>query len=435
MNNVAQLKLIYADFAANLPLKVVNRAQKVPLNSGKIITVTGVRRGGKTSIMLDTINQLLQSGVPASQILFLNFDDDRLQFEPTELNQIIQAFTELYPETKPSETYIFFDEIQVADGWEQFVRRLYDSFTKNMFLSGSNSKILATDIATTLRGRTLQFEVFPLSFTEYCSFTNTNSKLQTSSQQPKLANAFKRYVSNSAFPELVLNNYQFLEQTLQEYYFVMLYKDLVERYDIKNTSALKYFVKRVLANLTKSTSINKINNEMKYAGIKSDKNFLYAVADYLEAIYFFQKLPRWNPSLNKETFSDKKYYCIDNGFLHALLSRSSTDDGVLLENAVFLHLRQQFAFGRGLYFYSGKKECDFVLTNKDEAQQLIQVCYNIDNIDTLNREIAGLLEAADYFTCTNLLIITNDTEKQIERNGYTIQVINAWKWMLETEKN
>lgn len=210
----------------------------------------------------------------------------------------------------------------------------------------------------------------------------------------------------------------------------MLYKDLVERYHITNTGALKYFVKRLLSNLTKSTSINKINNEMKSAGIKSDKNFLYQVADYLEAIYFFQKLPKWNASLNKETFSDKKYYCIDNGFLKALLTRSSSDDGILLENQVFLYLRQQFPFGRGLYFYSGKKECDFVLTKNDTAVQLVQVCYNISNRDTLQRELAGMVEAAIFFDCKNLLLVTNDEEKTIEADGYTIVVVKAWKWML-----
>ncbi len=430
MNNKAVLKSIYKDFAENLPLKVTNRNINIPINTGKIITVTGVRRGGKTSVMMDTINQLLKLEINHAKILFLNFDDDRLYFEPTGFDEIIQAFKELYPDTKPKEVFIFFDEVQVTDGWEQFVRRLYDTFTKNIFLSGSNSKMLATDIATTLRGRTLQFEVFPLSFKEYCYFTNTKTDVFSSNEIPQIAKSYANYVNHSAFPELVLNNYQFMEQTLQEYYFVMLYKDLVERYDIKNTSALKYFVKRILANLTKSTSINKINNEMKTCGIKSDKNFLYQVADYLEAIYFFQKLPRWNPSLNKETFSDKKYYCIDNGFLQALLTRTSSDDGILLENLVFLHLRQQFSFGRGLYFYSGTKECDFVLTQKDTVTQLIQVCYDLSNPETLQKEIDGLIEAAQYFNCNNLLIITNDEEKEMKVKGKIINVVKVRNWML-----
>jgi uncharacterized protein len=430
MNNKEALKNIYKDFAESLPLSVTNRNVTIPINTGKIITVTGVRRGGKTSVMMDTINQLLKLKINHEKILFLNFDDDRLHFEPTEFDDIIQAFKELYPDTKPKEVFIFFDEVQVADGWEQFVRRLYDTFTKNIFLSGSNSKMLATDIATTLRGRTLQFEVFPLSFKEYCYFTNIKTDILSSSNVPKIAIAYENYVNHSAFPELVLNNYQFMEQTLQEYYFVMLYKDIVERYEIKNTSALKYFVKRILSNLTKSTSINKINNEMKTGGIKSDKNFLYQVADYLEAIYFFQKLPRWNPSMNKETFSDKKYYCIDNGFLQALLTRTSTDDGILLENLVFLHLRSQFPFGRGLYFYAGAKECDFVLTEKDTATQLIQVCYNLNNPDTLKREIDGLIEAALHFNCNNLLIITHDEEKDIEFESKIIKVVKARNWML-----
>jgi len=424
------LKTIFTSFAENLPLAVVERGINVPLNSGKIITVTGVRRGGKTSVMMNAINQLLKNNVGYQQILFLNFDDDRLQFSQEGFDNILQAFRELYPDTKPADLFIFLDEVQVANGWEQFVRRLYDTVSKNIFLSGSNSKMLATDIATTLRGRTLQFEVFPLSFKEYCHFTGTRTDVYSLTDIPKLTTGYKTFVNHSAFPELVLSNYTFLEQTLQEYYFVMLYKDLVERYHITNTGALKYFVKRLLSNLTKSTSINKINNEMKSAGIKSDKNFLYQVADYLEAIYFFQKLPKWNASLNKETFSDKKYYCIDNGFLKALLTRSSSDDGILLENQVFLYLRQQFPFGRGLYFYSGKKECDFVLTKNGTVVQLVQVCYNISDPDTLQRELAGMVEAANFFDCKNLLLVTNDEEKTIEADGYTIAVVKAWKWML-----
>ncbi|RLD28211.1 MAG: ATP-binding protein, partial [Bacteroidetes bacterium] len=251
MNKKELLKEKIRDFQNSLPYKLIPREISLPVDSGKIVTVTGVRRCGKTHVLYDTINHLISGGIAKEQILFLSFDDERFNFKTEEFDLILRAYRELFPEIMLSEVYIFFDEIQMADHWEQFVRRIYDSETKRIFLSGSNSKMLASDIATSLRGRTLQFEIFPLSFSEYCDFNALDKDIHLTKNAAKLLNASKAFVKFGSFPELSLTDHSNYDNILQEYYFVLLYKDIVERYNIRNVPVLKYFVSRLLNNLSK----------------------------------------------------------------------------------------------------------------------------------------------------------------------------------------
>lgn len=425
------LQQLIVSFQQELPVSLLPRDTKLPINSNKIITVPGVRRCGKSSVLMLTINRILQNNISKENILFLNFDDERLNLKVEEFDLILQAYREMYPNIPFSEVYVFFDEIQVSDGWEQFVRRIYDQETKNIFISGSNSKMLATDIATSLRGRTLQFEIFPLSFREFCNFKKLDSNVFYTPARAKLISSFKEYMVYGGFPEAVINNYSHSDRLMQEYYFVMLYKDLIERFHIQNVTAVKYFVQRLFANLSKPTSIHKIYNELKSAGVAVNKNFLYQLVEYSEAVYLFFKLTRFENSYLKETFSDKKYYCIDNGLKKALQSKTNEDNGQLLENTVFLWLRQQTFFQRGLHFYKIKKECDFVLFDGDKPEKIIQSCWDISEPDTLKREIAGLTEAAKYLNCNDLTIITAEEEKEIKQDNFIIKIVPAWKEMLK----
>jgi len=420
------LKRLFLEFQNNLPMKVFSRESELPIGTNKIISVCGVRRSGKTFSMFDAINKLLKSGVHKQQILFLSFDDERLQLHQEELDLIIQAYREIFPDIVMEKVYIFFDEIQMTDGWESFVRRIYDKETKHIFISGSNSKMLATDIATSLRGRSIQFEIFPLSFSEFCSFRKIESNIFTSKNETKLINGFKDYLMYGGFPELVLNGYAHIEKILQEYYHIMLYKDLIERYNIKNIAVLKYFVARLLSNHTSPTSINKIYNEIKSSGLKTDKNLLYQLAEHLEAIYFTQRLRKYDNSVLKtELANERKVYFIDNGFLQALKQSTSDDYEKLLENTVFLYYRRQSLFMRGLYFYKKNKECDFVIFDRDKPQEIVQVCYDITDISTKKREIEALIEASAYLKCDNLKIVTLDNSQEVHVGDKIIQIVNV----------
>jgi len=424
------LKELIVTFQESIPAKLFPRSLIPSIHTEKIIALRGVRRCGKSSILQLCINQLIEQGIAREQVLFLNFDDERLQFETADFDLIIQSYQELYPYIKLQDVCIFFDEIQVNNGWEQFVRRVYDQHTKHIFITGSNSKMLSSEIATSLRGRTLQYEILPVSFCEFCSFRQLETNVYSAVNKPKLVTAYTEYLNFGGFPEVVLMHHEHYDRILQEYYFVMLYKDLVERYALKNIAAIKYFIQRMLVNISKPTSINKLYNELKSMGIAVSKNTLYELADYLEAIYFFMPISKYEPSLVKQTSSDKKYYCIDNGLRKALSKTTHDDYGILLENQVYLWLRAQCQMNQHIYYFKGDKECDFVVTKNTETEQLIQVCWDLSEKSTYDREIAGLMEASKKLNCTNLTIITSDYEQLVELNGLTINIAPAWKIML-----
>jgi len=426
------LKQLIAGFQASLPVEVRPRELTLPVDSGKIITVPGVRRCGKSSLFLLIINQLVSEQViTKEQILFLNFDDERLHLNADNLDEILQAYRELYPAIPLKEVYMFFDEVQMADDWQPFVRRVYEHECKHIFLTGSNSRMFSSELATSLRGRTLQYEEFPLSFNEFCSFTEVDTNHYVPENRAKLINAFKAYLHGGGFPEVVLAAPLYKDRILQEYFFVMLYKDLVERYEIKNPEPIRYFIKRVMSNLTKPTSINRIYNELKSLGVSIGKNTLYDVIVQTESIYLFFSLTKYDPSLVKENTGDKKYYCIDNGLRSVLLNPQSEDNGKLLENAVFLYLRRNLRIQEELHYYKGKKECDFVVAECDKVTRLIQVSYQMNDEETRKREVGGLLEAAQATGCRELIIVTMDMETEWQEQDMVIRVLPAWKWMLE----
>lgn len=169
------LKQLIITFQDSLPTDVLPRELSLPIDSKKIITVPGVRRCGKSSLLLLVINQLLNKEITKEHILFLYFDDERLQFNANNLDEILQAYRELYPNIPLRDVYMFFDEIQMADDWQPFIRRVYEQECKNIFITGSNSRMLSSELSTSLRGRTLQYEEFPLSFKEYCQFTKIDT--------------------------------------------------------------------------------------------------------------------------------------------------------------------------------------------------------------------------------------------------------------------
>jgi uncharacterized protein len=418
----------------NHPLTgVIPRSWEVPTDTGKAVTLPGVRRSGKSSHLALTRSALLRRGVPKENILSLNLDDERLDFSGIGVGAIWEAYRELYPGVPPRNVYIFLDEIQVADGWERFVRRIYDNESKNIYLTGSNSKMLSSEIASALRGRTLQFEIFPLSFSEYCNFKGIEKNFYDPTQKAGLINAFNSYLFKGGFPEIALGQEIFLEHILQEYYHVMIFKDLIERYGIRNTKALRYIVKRLLANVTKPTSVNKIFNEIKSGGITVSKSAIYELVDELTSIYMFLPLPKFSASAVKEFSGMPKYYTIDNGFKYALQGSVSEDRGAFLENTVYLHLRRQHRFGGGLFYFKEKYECDFLRVEKQSAIELVQACWSIDDPDTEKREVNGLMEAARITGCKKLKIITADTEKKLLIDGTEIAVLPAWKFMLAEE--
>jgi predicted AAA+ superfamily ATPase len=214
-----------------------------------------------------------------------------------------------------------------------------------------------------------------------------------------------------------------------DYYQVLLFRDIVERYQVTRIHALKYFIQKLIANLTKPFSLNKIYNEFKSQGIKTSKDNLYEILGYIEAVYLGHRIYKFDYSVVNREMSDKKIYAIDNGLLNAISYQFSDNFGILLENMVSIYLRKQF--NNNVFYFKHKGECDFIVFDRDQPIMAIQVCYDMSKGDTGNRELKGLLEAMNYFNLNSGLIITMYQEDSFTADGKNIQVKQAYKWVLE----
>lgn len=418
---------------SDFPTELKMREKLLPIDGSKIVTIPGVRRCGKTSRMEAVVNELLRQGYDSRKILWVSFDDERLvRMTSDELNQIIESYQELYPDVEMSSVYMFFDEIQLVAGWEYFVMRLFKHYTKHIYISGSNASMLSTELKTVLRGWPQEEETMPLSFKEYCGFVGVNAESWLEKDVAKIRNAFVAYNNEGGFPEVVLMDNELTKaRTLQTYFDTMILKDLAEHYKISNIAVLRYYLKRILSNLTKPTAIRAIHNDIKSQGLKIGKDTLYDWANYACNIFLFLRIPNYSKSLQKIESSQPKYYCIDNGLRSAVLLPPSDDDGKKLENTVFLQLYRRRTPMDQIFYYQGKAECDFVVQRGVDVTQLIQVSWSINDDATRQREITGLLEAAQVTGCKNLLIVTADTSEEIKIDETTtINVVPAWRWLL-----
>lgn len=419
---------------AEFPTDLRSRENPLPIGIEKIITIPGVRRCGKSSKMEAVVNKLLQKGVDRKRILWVSFDDERLvTMTSDELDQIIEAYREMYPEIEMDEVYMFFDEIQLIDKWEYFVMRLFKHYTKNIYISGSNASMLGTELKSALRGWPEEEETMPLSFREYCGFKEIDTDGWKENDLAKIRNAFFEYNNDGGFPEVVLTDNPLRKtKILQTYFDTMLLKDLAEHYGLSNVEVLRYFLKRIMDNLTKPTSIRAIHGDLKSRGLKISKDNLYEWAAHACDIFMFVRVANYSKSLQKVESSQPKYYCIDNGLRSAVLLPQSNDEGKKLENTVFLELYRRHTPADSIYYYQGKGECDFVVQKGLEIEKLIQVTWDMANAETRKREIAGLLEASEATGCNNLYIITSDSQEEIiTESGKTIHVLPAWRWLLD----
>lgn len=422
------LKEIIRNFHVTHLPSLVERDIAIPFGSGKIITLVGARRSGKTYVLFNLMDKLVKAGADFRNILYVNFEDERIDLKLNELDLIIKAYAELYPDTKIKDCYLFFDEIQNIENWEKFIRRVYDSLTRNIFITGSNSKFLSSDIATSLRGRTISFEVYPLSFREYLRFNKVGVDIYSSKSLAKINNYLFGFLKNGGFPEVFAYDDNMRAKVLQEYFNVMIYRDLIERYEIKNAAVLKYFLKRILASATKQLSVNTIYNELKSSGFKIGKNHLYEYLDACQNIYLAFVLTKHTHKLVSRELGERKVYAIDNGLLNAISFKFSEDTGKAMEQVIFLELKRR---GSEVYFYKEKYECDFIIKKGHAVSEAIQVSFSLSDKKTAARELRGIVDACKNFGLKEGTVITIDESKDFESDGIKIKQVPLYKWLLE----
>lgn len=399
--------------------------------SGKADVVIGMRRSGKIWSCYQKIQDLIASGINKETILYLNFEDDRLHgFRVDHFQYILDVYFGKYPDHRDGTCYFFFDEIQRIDQWEQFIRRLLDTEDVQIAITGSSSKLLGSEIATSLRGRSLITEMFPFSFEEYLSFHGFFPEKPTTfgaGTTARLRKALREYLEVGGFPEVQKQDRELRIEILQGYVDSVLLKDIIERHGIGNVQALKHLVRHCLLSTGGKFSVNKFYNTLKSMSVKCTKNSLYEYLDHLTDSFLVYRVPIHSRSEKVRQINPAKVYAVDTGLLNSMTFRNADNFGLQLENLVFMHLRRT---AHDIEYVSTENglETAFLARNRTTGDlNLIQVSWDISETQTFERELAGLKSAMHELAISHGIIITADDEMTIDD---TIHIIPAWKWLL-----
>jgi len=415
---------IIADFIDRSLDGVRPRDLDVPLDVPKIVSLLGPRRAGKTYVLFHLIRQL-RATVPANRLVYINLEDDRLfPLQLEDLDGMLQGYYEMFPENRTQQVWFFLDEVQEVAQWEKFVRRLSDQENCRIYLTGYSSKLLSRELATSLRGRTLPYEVFPLSYSEFLAFNGIEIHPFTSQGQALAIHWLARYMRQGGFPELVFLPEDLHRRTINEYIDLMLYRDLTERFSLKNTALLKYLLKFVMLNISNPISVSRLFNDLKSQGYAVSKNTVYEYLSYLEEAFVLYRAPIWSPSIRVQAVRPEKVYAVDTAFKYAMTMNE--DKGRVFENLVYMALRRR---GLAPHYWLDGQEVDFFWENG----QLINACFDASDPDTRRREINGLLLAMEKSGQPQSLLLTWDEENTHTANGRTVQVKPLWRYLLNGE--
>lgn len=405
---------------------LVNRDSEIHF-AGKINAIIGPRRAGKTFFVYQNINHLKGKNLK-DRIIYLNFEDERLfPIKKEELDLIFEAYYELYPENEGKKLFVFFDEIQAAPFWQFFVRRLYDQENVEICVTGSSSKLLSREIATQLRGRTLTYFIFPYSFKEFLRAKGVSLErhFEYKAMRYKIKKLLQEYIEFGGFPEIADKDPPLKTKILQEYFDLIFYKDLVERYRIRNFGIVKEMLLYLVNNFSSYFSTNKYYKLLRSQGRRISKNTLFGHLSSAADVNFVFLVPKYG-KLKEQFANPKKVYVIDTGLINAIAFKVSKDIGKLYENAVFIELKRR---GKEVYYWKNNYECDFLVKESEKIKEVIQVCSELTE-ENKGREINGMLEALEEFKLKEGLIVTGDFEGEERIKGKKIIYKPLWKWLL-----
>lgn len=401
------------EIESRLKEKYIERKSSLKLNNNLIKVIIGPRRAGKSFFAIHFLNKLEKFG-------YVNFDDEKL-VELDNYDEIITAINSVYDSPK----YILFDEIQNLPKWELFVNRLQRQ-GYNLVITGSNSNLLSKELSTHLTGRHLLIDIFPFSFKEYLGLET--KKLTTFEIKEKLF----QYLLKGGYPETFMKAVE-LKEYLSTLFNSIIYKDIVKRFKIRNPKEIEDLAFYLISNIASEYSYYSLTKIGKIKSSHTTEKYL----NYLEESFILFSLNRFSYKVKEQLSSNKKIYCIDNGFIHAKAFKLSPDIGKLYENAVAIKLKiEEIEEKIRIYYWKNQQheEVDFVIKVGTKVKQLIQVCSNIKNLDTKNREVRALIKAGKELKCNNLLIITEDTESEEKGEWFgdkaVIRYIPLWRWLL-----
>lgn len=436
MNKKEILKDLVYEFQKTPFPSFIPRSISYKIIPGKALSLIGMRRTGKSTFLYQIMRDLLTDKETIREDLVLvNFVDERLDpFTSHELHLIEDAFNELYPDRNPARiTHYFFDEIQNVEGWEPFVERLLRNKKNRVYLTGSSSKMLSTEIATSMRGRNLAYEIFPFSFREKANQCYPNITYFDSKIRIKLNKIFRDFLFRGGFPEVQNMDSQTLTRILQEYYHTVLYRDIIERHNSSSPKTVSSIMHLLCTQPSRLYTINKTANRLQSLGMPAYKTGISEVIDWMQDAYLFYSVPLYAESIAKQNTNPKKAYLIDSGLAASLNMGLSHNTGALLENTIFSELRRQTS---KIFYYKTKKghEIDFIasLEKKSNHADLIQVCDDISEKETLERETRALFEGMNELKRSkSYLIIREGEEKEITQERKKIIIKKAWRFLME----
>lgn len=393
----------------------------IPEPINKAVIFYGVRRSGKTFILFDLFKRY------KNRSLYIDFEDERLtDFDPGNFELLKSSFLELKPELIEGELIFLFDEIYRIKGWEKFCRRAVERENIKVFLNGSSSKMMPMEIHTALRGRSWSIEVLPFSFKETLMIKDIDIHDKAylyGSKNIELKNQVTEYLKWGGFPEVWLSKSEFeRKKLLKEYFNAMFFRDLIERFEITNIPLLENLLDKLFSSFSTKISLNSFYKQYKEK-FPFSKDMLFKYYKYILQSMLIFEVRIFSESTYKRMRNPAKIYSVDTGLCRKV---TSDDFGRLLENAIYLELKRR---GLEIFYFEGKKECDFITKSSDNRFMAIQVSFELNDENT-DREIGGLLEACKFLDLKEGFIITNDEERELNIDGINVHVIPVWKWMI-----
>ena len=433
------LEQLIADFQERELPTVSPRLTVLPDTSNMARVIIGMRRSGKTYLLFQEMQRLLDAGIDKRQLLYLNFEDDRLQpLGPDVLDRTLETFYRLSPAARSQGAYLFLDEIQAIDGWSRFARRVLDTESARLYVSGSSAKMLSTEVATEFRGRGFSVELLPMSFAETLLYSGIElpKTAPGSRLRSQLEAAFAEYVRVGGFPDVQSLAEAERIQTLQDYVQLVLLRDVIDRHGIKNAHAVRFFALALLQSAGSLASVNRLANDLKSRGIAVGKDTLYNLLDHFTDAFLLFTTPVFDRSLRVREANPKKVYAIDPGLAFAVSPAGVANLGARLENSVYLELRRRLRGTRdgAISYYStaAGTEVDFIVGDPetDQATQLLQVCADMRRPETRTRELHALVDAMQETGLKESTIVTMHDSEEITAESGVIHVVPAWAWML-----
>lgn len=401
----------------------------------KADAVIGMRRSGKTYFLFQQVGQLEEQGIPRERTLYVNFEDERLlPFEASQLGLFPEALYRRYPETRDHRCWFFFDEIQNVPGWERFVRRLIDTDSAQVVVSGSSAKLLGKEIATSLRGRSLTTEILPFSFREYL----THAEIPFPTRWPpaaktrsRLERALEDYLEVGGFPEVQSMPTELRTRTHQDYVDVAVLRDVVERHEVSNTTALRQVLRRFVHAPARLFSVHKMFNDLKSQGLRVGKDTIYAFVEHFEDAFLLFTVDVDSPSARVRESRPRKAYLIDPGLARSFSYRGAGDRGWLLENTIYLELCRR-GYSTNYVVTENGYEVDFIARRGRSDALLVQVCADFDDVETREREVRALEEALREKRASDAVVVTMYHADALKIGRRSVPVIPAWTWLIRT---